>query len=163
MVVVADTTPLITLLKINKFDILNKLYGTVHIPKAVYDELTTNTDFSHELEIVRNTTFLEIHSDIPADRVDLLRRATGLDLGESEAIVLADLSETKTLLMDESHGRAVAAQMKIPITGVIGVLIAAYKKELLTAEEITNCVQIMKLSNRFISERLYNLLFSMLK
>ena len=42
---------------------------------------------------------MEIHSDIPADRVDLLRRATGLDLGESEAIVLADLSETKTLLM----------------------------------------------------------------
>ena len=127
MIVVADTTPLISLLKINKLHILNQLYGTVHIPRAVYNELTVNADFDEEAETIRKAAFLHIHDDIPADRVDLLQRATGLDLGESEAIILADSFETKTLLMDEFHGRSVAEQMRIPITGVIGVLIAAYK------------------------------------
>lgn len=162
MIVIADTTPLITLLKINHFDILHDLYGTVHIPLAVYKELTENSDFSDEASLIKNCDFLEIHADVSQEKVNLLRRATGLDLGESEAIVLADESETKVLLIDESRGRTVAEQMNIPITGVIGVLIAAYKKNFLNAEEIRESVSIMKASNRFISESLYKLLLSYL-
>lgn len=161
MIVVADTTPLISLLKINHFDILETLYGMVHIPKAVYDELTANANFVEEVKIVENSSFLQIHTDISAERVNLLRRATGLDLGESEAIILADASETKTLLMDESRGRSVAEQMGIPVTGVIGILAAAYKKDILNSEEVKNSVQIMKQSNRFISERLYKILLDL--
>lgn len=78
-------------------------------------------------------------------------------MGESEAIILADSEHAKVLLMDEAHGRFVAQQMHIPITDVIGVLAAAYKKGFLSADEIKKSVQIMKISNRFISERLYNI------
>ena len=35
MIVVSDTTPLILLLKINRLNLLEKLYGSVLIPKAV--------------------------------------------------------------------------------------------------------------------------------
>lgn len=163
MIVVADTTPLITLLKIGHLDILNRLYGTVHIPKAVYDELTENADFSDEAELVKNASYLKIHTDISREKVDLLQRATGLDLGESEAIVFADSQKEKVLIMDESHGRFVAQQMRIPITGVIGVLSAAYKKNILSAEQISESVHIMRLSNRFISERLYDILLDLIK
>ena len=163
MIVVADTTPLISLLKIGHFDILNKLYGTVHIPKSVYDELTLNAEFGEESKIVKDTPFLQIRTDISSEKVDLLQRATNLDLGESEAIILADSEHAKVLLMDEAHGRFVAQQMHIPITGVIGVLAAAYKKGFLSADEIKKSVQIMKISNRFISERLYNILFELIQ
>ena len=122
MIVVADTTPLISLLKINRFEILRELY----------------------------------------ERVDLLRRATGLDIGESEAIVLADTSGATVLLMDEMCGRSVAEQLGIPITGVIGVLMAAYKKQLLTTDEIKESIEIMRRSNRFIAESLYKLLLEMI-
>ncbi len=40
MIVVSDTTPLISLLKINRIDLLEKLFGDVLIPQAVFDELT---------------------------------------------------------------------------------------------------------------------------
>lgn len=163
MIVIADTTPIITLLKINHLEILHKLYGTIHIPNAVYNELTENADFPNEAEIIKKCDFIEVHKNISSDRVDLLRRATGLDLGESEAIILADSEETKTLLMDERHGRSVAKQMGIHVTGVIGVLMAAYKKEYLSADEIKQSVEIMKLSNRFISKSLYELLLSEIK
>ena len=39
MIVVSDTTPLISLLKINRIDLLEKLFGDVLIPQAVFDEL----------------------------------------------------------------------------------------------------------------------------
>lgn len=163
MIVVADTTPLISLLKIGHFDILNKLYGTVHIPKAVFDELTLNADFGDEAEIVKKASFLQIRTDISHEKVDLLRRAANLDLGESEAIILADSEDTKLLLIDEVHGRIVAQQMNIPVTGVIGVLAAAYKKQILSSEEIKKSVQLMKATNRFISDRLYNILLELVK
>ena len=45
MIVVSDTTPIISLLKINQLEILEKLFGNVQIPCAVYDELTSNSKF----------------------------------------------------------------------------------------------------------------------
>ena len=38
MIVVSDTTPLIGLASIQRFDLLQKLFGEVYIPQAVYDE-----------------------------------------------------------------------------------------------------------------------------
>ena len=113
MIVVADTTPLLTLFKIGQIGILNKMYNSVHIPYTVFEELTRNTEYPEEAEYFRNCPFLEIHSDLSADRVSLLQRATGLDLGESEAIILADEKQPSLLLIDESKGRAVAENMKL--------------------------------------------------
>lgn len=45
MIVVADTTPLISLMKAARLDILEPLFNEVLIPQAVYEELTTNPDF----------------------------------------------------------------------------------------------------------------------
>lgn len=45
MIVVSDTTPLISLLKINKLDLLEKLFGKVLIPEAVFSELTADERF----------------------------------------------------------------------------------------------------------------------
>lgn len=44
MIVVSDTTPLISLLKINRLDLLEKLFGEVFIPQAVFNELTADEE-----------------------------------------------------------------------------------------------------------------------
>lgn len=41
MIVISDTTPIISLIKIGHLDILQKLFGTVRIPKAFFAELTS--------------------------------------------------------------------------------------------------------------------------
>lgn len=46
MIVVSDTTPIITLLKIGRLDLLKLMYGSVKIPEAVFTELTQNPVFS---------------------------------------------------------------------------------------------------------------------
>lgn len=50
MIVVSDTTPLISLMKIERLDLLEKLYGKVFIPAAVYNELIVNKRFPEEAE-----------------------------------------------------------------------------------------------------------------
>ena len=50
MIVVSDTTPLISLLKINRIDLLEKLFGDVLIPQAVFDELTVDERFRLEAD-----------------------------------------------------------------------------------------------------------------
>ncbi len=38
MIVVSDTTPLISLFKIKRVDLLKELFGDVLVPQAVFDE-----------------------------------------------------------------------------------------------------------------------------
>ena len=54
MIVVSDTTPIISLIKIQKLDLLQNLFGEVLISDAVFRELTTNQTFTAEAEIVKS-------------------------------------------------------------------------------------------------------------
>ena len=60
MIVVSDTTPLISLLKINRIDLLEKLFGDVLIPQAVFDELTVNERFRLEADEIRQKKFIVV-------------------------------------------------------------------------------------------------------
>ena len=53
LIVVSDTTPLISLMKIGKLDLVNHLFGEVQIPNAVYEELVSNTRFPDESRQIR--------------------------------------------------------------------------------------------------------------
>ena len=58
MIVVSDTTPLISLLKINRLDLLKKLFGDVLIPQAVFDELTSDKRFQVEADQICQKEFI---------------------------------------------------------------------------------------------------------
>lgn len=60
MIVVSDTTPLISLLNINRIDLLEKLFGDVLIPQAVFDELTVNERFRLEADEIRHKKFIVV-------------------------------------------------------------------------------------------------------
>lgn len=48
MIVVSDTTPLISLMKIGRLGLIEQLFGEVQIPGAVYAELISNSEFKKE-------------------------------------------------------------------------------------------------------------------
>ncbi len=163
MIVISDTTPIISFLKINHLDLLEKLFGSVQIPKGVFAELTENLRFKKEAAIVKDSNFIEVIDEIDENYVSLLRRSTGLDLGESEAIYLSDNKKADLLLMDEVRGREVAARMGIKIMGTIGVLASAYSDNLISKDEIKTAIEILRDSGRHISERLYEQLLELIE
>jgi len=162
MIVVSDTTPLISFLKINKLHLFEKIFGKVIIPQAVFDELTKNIRFSIESEQIIREKFIVVENVHNTEAVDILRRATGLDKGESESIVLADELKADLLLMDEAKGRDVSIQMGHQIMGTIGVLMAAYEEKLLSADDIKECINNLKKAGRHIGQRYYNILLKRL-
>ena len=163
MIVVSDTTPLISLLKINRLDLLKKLFGDVLIPQAVFDELTDDDRFRLEADQIREKKFIVVKPVNNPESTNILKRATGLDQGESEAIVLTDELKADLLLMDEAKGRNVSAQMGLRIMGTIGILMAAYEEDELSSDEVRECIAGLQHAGRHIGQRHYQMLLSRLK
>ncbi len=156
MIVISDTTPIISLLKINKLSLLQILFKNVIIPQAVYNELISNPKYTNEAVIIFNTSYISIKKVENRQQVDELRNNSGLDIGESEAIAYSKMVNADLLLMDELKGRSVAKQLGLSITGTIGILIQAFNENLISKEEILKSIKVLKESGRYISESLYN-------
>lgn len=162
MIIVSDTTPIISLIKINRIDLLEQLFQEVFIPDAVYKELTTNILFSNEAEIVKKCSFLKTLSIQNQKSLKLLQAISGLDDGESEAIILAEELSSTVLIIDEKKGRKVAKQLGIPITGTIGILIQAYSEKRITKQEIISYIDTLKQSKIRLSDSLIQEILSLL-
>jgi len=156
MIIISDTTPIISLLKAEQLDLLQKLFKEVIIPKAVYNELISNTKFQNEAQIIRECSYIFVEEVIDTKSVNIFRRVTGLDAGESEAIVMADEKKADLLLMDERKGRIVAKQMGLTITGTVGILLQSYDEGLLNADEIRESIYKLKECGIRISDSLYD-------
>jgi len=125
--VVSNTTPIISLQKILRLDILRELYSEVSIPIAVFQEIEAgrNKFFYQDLSKLRWIHIVEIQDKSG------LKLFPDLDAGESEAILLASQMEAGLLIMDEKLGRFHAKHAGLRVTGTIGVLIKAKKHGLI--------------------------------
>ena len=123
MIVLSDTSPLTSLLRIGRERLLCELYGTVIIPEAVERELR----HSH----AELPPFLKVVA--PRDRAAVERLAREIDRGEAEAITLAKEADADALLIDDKRGRRVALREGVAIVGLLGVLIVARKKSLVAS------------------------------
>lgn len=158
MIVVADTTPIITLMKLHRLDLLEKLFGTVVVPNAVYEELISNSKYIAEVQVIVKCPFLKRLEVFDRQSIKILREVVGLDAGESEAIALAEEKNADLLIIDERKGRRVAKQMELNITGTIGILLQAFDCKILTREEIFSCSEKLSDSSIRISDSLFELI-----
>jgi predicted nucleic acid-binding protein len=153
-IVVSDSTPLISLMKADLLDLLARLFGEVLIPEAVFQEVTTNEEFKDEAEKIKKSSFIRVVKVENTDRVSFLRRVTGLDLGESEAIIFADEAKADLLLMDEVAGRKVAQNMSLPMIGTVGIIVRAFRVGIISEKDAEEVFDKLRKSRRHISERL---------
>ena len=137
MIVVSDTSPITSLVAIGQVELLHDLFGNVIVPHAVDAELR------------------RCHATLPSfiktvGVRDLARAAVlelELDRGEAEAIVLAMEQGADVLLMDENIGRAVAARQHVRVIGLLGVLLLAKTRGLLSS--VTEVVGALELQAGF--------------
>jgi len=163
MIVISDTTPIISLLKIGRLELLEMLFTNVKIPQAVYNELTNNVSFGREAGQIKECSYIEIVTVKDLKSINIFRRATGLDAGESEAIVLAEEIGADLLLMDERKGRRIAKQMGLTITGTIGILLSAFQENILSDDAVIECMDTLKASGIRVSNSLYGAVIEKMK
>lgn len=130
MIIVCDTSPINNLAAINQLNLLHQLYGTVVIPKAVYQELIA-PDFPVAGAIeVQTLSWIQTYQVNNNAVVEALQNE--LDLGEAQAIALALELQADQLLIDERLGRTVAARLNLRYTGILGILIEAKSQALIS-------------------------------
>ena len=132
MIVVSNTTPLIGLASIQRFDVLQQLFGEVYIPQAVYDEaVVAGSEAGGAKREVSAAAWIKTVSVKDRLAVDVL--LDELDLVEAETIVLAREMGADWVLMDEKKGRRKLTQLGIKKIGTVGILLKAKQVGLLFA------------------------------
>ena len=103
--VVSDSSPLNYLALLSDFELLRKIYGNLVIPPAVQREVVERGAAYPVGRAVRAALgeWISVAEAPDATQVISLRRDFRLDLGESEAILVAEALGTP-LLMDERRG-----------------------------------------------------------
>lgn len=89
--------------------------------------------------------------------MNVLRSITGLDAGESEALIMYDEQNADLLLMDEHKGRSVAKQLNVRYIGTAGILMLAYDKELIQASDVKLCLDMMLANGIRFDKKLCNI------
>jgi predicted nucleic acid-binding protein len=126
-VIVSDTSPVRALEFLNHLNLLTALFDQVFIPPAVQNELLLPRARFRSIDIQQIPGAI-LRSPLNGTRVQQLLRE--LQPGEAEAIALAE-ELGADLLIDEMAGRIVAARLGLHITGVVGLLVEARKRELI--------------------------------
>ena len=133
-VIVSDTGPLITLEKMSDgYDFIRKLYDKIIIPSAVLKEVAEG-EFSDPFDYLEThgiEDLIEIKSVQTLSKIPEIER---LDEGEKEAISLAYQLKLP-LLIEETIGRKIAQSVNIPISGIAGQILKAYREKIVKRKE----------------------------
>jgi len=123
--VIADAGPLIALARIDRLELLHRLYGVVLLPPAVVTELrlAEQRPGASPLAAALAAGWLEVAH--PSNTESLRKLHLLLDPGEAEVIELAVQRGCRFALLDDRRGRAAAHRWKVPVAGTGAVLLAA--------------------------------------
>ena len=130
MIVVSNTTPLIGLAVIQRFDLLSQLFGKIYIAQAVYDEaVIAGREAGGAKHEVSTAPWIEMVKVRDHLAVEVL--LDELDLGEAETIILAREIGADWVLMDEKKGRRKLSELGLNKIGTAGLLLKAKQVGLL--------------------------------
>jgi predicted nucleic acid-binding protein len=127
-VIIADSSPLISLAIIEQLELLPQLYQRVLLPPAVWEEITVQGLGLPGAEAVSQAKWLEIEAPLPmlSKQLSIL-----VDYGEAEAISLAQSTPNSIVLLDDARARRIAERLDIPRIGTLGILRRAKKAGLI--------------------------------
>jgi predicted nucleic acid-binding protein len=155
---VVDSSSLIGLAKIGKFELLKELFAEVYIPDAVYKEVVIEgkgEPGSEETEkAIKDGWIIRKYA---ADIIAVQALSSTLGKGEAEVIILCKELNSAFAVLDERTARAAAELMDIHVIGVIGIIDLAIEKGFDINKKVL--VDILIDSGFRISNRLYKSMF----
>lgn len=128
MIIISDTTPLHYLILLEKADLLEKLFGKIIIPKAVFREMRHDkTPEAVHKWIARLPEWIEIKKP----SAEHLKKVAELGKGETEAIALAIETNADAILMDDRKAIREARKNNLLVLTTLGILELAAAKNLI--------------------------------
>jgi predicted nucleic acid-binding protein len=149
--IISDSSPLIALAKIGRFELLRDLFKEIHISKAVHREVVVRgKEKTGEKEVTQGIKkgwikVLEVKEREPY--------ALLLGEGEGETIALAKERRARLVIMDDRKGYILAKTLGITVIGTLGVILLAYKSGMIS--NMKNELDNLRENGFWFSNRLY--------
>jgi len=137
--VIADASVLIIFDKLNRFDILQKIYQNIYTTNEILQEFNKPLPEWIKVESVKDQKYLKF-----------IR--TQVDLGEASAITLAAEKDDALLILDDLKARKLARQLGMSFTGTLGMINKA--KELGIIDKIKPLIEQLRETDFRISENI---------
>jgi len=138
--VVANAGPLMVLAKLNVLHLLKQLYGRVHISRSVYDEVVVEGMRHGHPDASTLHLFLSQMEwqpeDVEPTGIPADIQAAHLDRGERDTLGLALALGKCLVLIDDTAGRQAARAHGMSVKGSLGILIEAYRREMVTTDQL---------------------------
>ena len=154
-IIVSDSTTLIFLINIERFELLIKFSDTIIISPAVYSEVSIKKSAKRVLD--KHITLSKVIILEPKNSKKIKELLIRLDLGESESIVLAE-EQNLPLIIDEKKGKKIALSFGLEAIGLIGILLVYKKRGYLSNDEIVVIVEELREVSFRVSDGLLGLL-----
>jgi predicted nucleic acid-binding protein len=159
---ISNSSPLIIFGKINKIDLLIKIFKKIKISAAVFEEVVIKgkeKNFSEAflIEDCINKGLIEVKKlgELYLKKADFFYKSNKIiDYGEAETICLTLQEKEEFALIDEKTARKIAKLYGINSLGSLGILIIAFKKKLLNEKEIKEILDKILNTNFRISWKL---------
>lgn len=122
MIVLADSSPLITLARARYFELLHEFYGEVIVSREVHDEVTmagAGLPGSNEMQ---RATWIRVQPAPPASSPEVQEACAGLGGGERSIMCLGLALVADLVLIDEERARRAAKSVGLNVAGSIAVL-----------------------------------------
>ena len=148
---IANASPLIIFGKLNRIDILRKIYRNIEITKEVYNEVVlkgiekNSKDAFIIKENIENKTIKVLELEDKFYNIgNKIQAIYNLDIGEAETIALALQLNKKEVIIDEASAREAAKAFGIKPIGSLRVLLIAYKNSLISKEKVQELINEME-------------------
>ncbi len=156
MIVISDTSVISGLLQINRLPLLQQLFREVIIPFVVFEELAELVRFGVDIQAIHDADWIRIRPVNDLSSVE----GYDLDVGERAAIALALELHADYLLIDELQGRQVAQELRLTITGTLGLLLDAKREGIIPLVRPV-MDELINLAGFWINNRLYQRILRM--
>jgi hypothetical protein len=127
MIIVSNTTPIISLSSIGRVEILKDIFNEIIVPQAVYNEIKSKESFGYK-EV--DYDFIKVKSVKGELYKDLLLGQ--LDPGELETIFLAKELKADLVIIDENIAYKTARNAGLNVIRTLSILLRAKEKGILS-------------------------------
>lgn len=141
---IVNSSPLISLARIGKLELLRKVLGNVSITEQVYQEIMSKPDYSESAAIkkaVEEEKWIKVHKCKEIN--------DNLGVGEASTLGLA-LMLKQLLIIDDKKASFIANTLELECHGTLFVILLALKKKI-----IKNKKEAVDIVNLLISNKLY--------
>ncbi len=146
MIIIADSSALVSLSVCGSLSLLESLFGEVYVPTAVYEEVCIDGKIgSNELiKFLKNRVKSVSMDEFPINKPD------GLGYGELEAMALYSSLSADLLLIDDAKAKKIAYLNGLEVMGSMGILLMAKQHGLIS--EISPLLKLLSVSDIYFGD-----------